>query len=125
MESHPSPALPPLLRIHLSTLLVMTLIAGAWMSLNFREYQMMASASVIEVQMAEGATYSTISKSVVTRGFPLSIHAARGVRAWNGPADIALSFDLLSLVLNCICGMFVMGGVAYAMEWYWHEKHNS
>lgn len=113
MEDHPTPAPPPLRRIHLSTLLVMTLIAGAWMVQNFREYEITAFAKVAIDDYHE----ESVTKAVRTRGFPLQIHSPRGVRGWHGPADIYMSFDVLSLVLNCVCGMFVMGGVAYAMEW--------
>lgn len=110
---------PP--RVHLSTLLAMTLIAGGWMVANTIEYKTTLSAVDPGVSCCgedvNPAIGVTVSREVAVRGFPFPMHEGRIIHpGWHGPAEIAAGFNASALAWNVVSGLFAMGFVAVIME---------
>jgi len=93
-------------RIHLPMLLVMVLIAGAWMMANTIEYR--AAVTVREpVYGPDGMRSDDLvtTQQFTLRGFPVPLYVGHPVHPkWNGSAEVRISLDP-SRVQYCFCAI--------------------
>lgn len=121
---------PDMKRLHLSTLLVLVLIAGTWVTLNMRDYKSTVSAHEMVSVYAGGdpepiVPGQLLSAEVPQRGFPIPMYIGRVTYAgMNGPPQITRTFEAVNLAINFIACLFVLGLTAYALEFIAQKKQS-